>query len=401
MGEQGGGSGWKTYAKVGGIVLLVIALLGAIPFLAGNLRDGADPPWWVGPLILAVGALTFYLGFRAYRHRQLVRDTPTSKVRSLAIGTAEVQGSAQPLAEPLVSPLTHTPACMFELKVEEEIEVETEDEDGHRRRRDEWRTVFTLKEQIPFCIDDGTGRVPVQSDGAELDIAVEDEVEVDERQAPPAPLGEWVDEHGSDQRDIRLPGQLGEMVDALREGDTDPTEMDPEDFRQKAVELQEEHPDALDPEDMKLGSFIYGRAKEKATSAGSSRTGSLWDLLRGVSRATSDEDVIHTTSSSASGLEYLKESTPNKRRFEERVLAVDEPTYVFGSAQRLPEADSIENAENLVLEDDPSTGLFLVSDKPPDRLLDDGLVRSVAGLGTAAVCVPYGIIVMLASVGLL
>lgn len=414
MGDEADeGMSWWTILKIAGIVLLVVALLAVLPLLAEVVaREGEVPPW-LGPAGIGLGVVAFYLGFRAYRKRQLVRDTPTSKIRSLAIGTAEVQGEAQPLAEPLVSPLTHTPACMYQFKVREKQTVRkqrTDPQTGRTRTEteEEWRTVLQLEEEVPFCVDDGTGRVPVEPDGAELLFEVEKEAEADEHEAPPAALRTWYEEHDTREPfdpSAFLPDPLAEKAEAIQAGEMDPAEMNPEDFHPEGFDPEEGPPADLDAQDVFLGSLISdgepgsSRTKAAAGPPGQEGSGGLLGPMKTV--LGSGKEMLEEMQGSSGKRKYMTQATSNERRFEERVLGVGESTYVFGSAQRLPEADGIRNAENLVLRGDPSTGQFIVSDKSPDRILNDKLVRAVMGIGAALVLIPYGVVALLLWAGVL
>ena len=45
---------------------------------------------------LGIGVFLFYQGFKWMRQKQLIESTPTSKIRSLAMGLAEIFGEAIP-----------------------------------------------------------------------------------------------------------------------------------------------------------------------------------------------------------------------------------------------------------------------------------------------------------------
>lgn len=405
MGSQDAGEGTSgsTVATVAGIVLVAGLLVAALPYVVGFLSGQAEVPVWLGGVGVLLGLAAFYYGIQSYRRRQLVRDTPTSKVRSLAIGTAEVQGQAQPLAEPLVSPLTHTPACMYMFRVREKQPTQSRDS----TRDEEWRTVLQIEEEIPFCVDDGTGRVPVNPEGAELVIEVEDRAEAGEGDPPPQALETWFEEHG-DSKPFDptrfLPGPLAEQVQAVQEGDKDPEDVDPLDVVPEASEGGDDPPANLDAGDLFLGSVLSngepGSSRTEA-AAGTREQGSSGGLLDTVKTVAETGKELYDEVQAARGKrKYMTQSTPNERRFQERVLAVDESTYVFGAAHRFPEADSVENVENLELGDDPTTGQFIVSDHSPSRLLDHELVVASLGLAAGVVFVPYGIVGLLLSAGL-
>jgi hypothetical protein len=105
------------------------------------------------------GLVSFVHGFRAWRRLRLIEDTPTAKVRSMALGRVEIEGRAEARAE-LEAPLTGS-ACVFF-----RYEIEEERRSGRHRR---WTTVARGDSNAQgFYLADETGRVLVDPTGAEL-----------------------------------------------------------------------------------------------------------------------------------------------------------------------------------------------------------------------------------------
>lgn len=208
------GEGWGYRVKVAAVfaVALVVLVLASIWALR---VDPAELELW--PLAaLAAGVFGFYKGFERLRRRQLIVNTPTSKVRSLAVGDVEVKGQARPVDEPITSPLTHTSACIYELEVQEEHE----DDDGS-----DWVTVVEMREEVPFVVDDGTGKVRVQVSEADLDVERERRVHVDNGDPPPSQLAEWAveEDHLTPEEVDRAReegGYLDEVGDFFTGGDS-------------------------------------------------------------------------------------------------------------------------------------------------------------------------------------
>ena len=62
----------------------------------------SDPVWMgIGAALAAGGPWAFYQGFKAMRVQQLIRNTPTARVRSMAIGLVEVNGAVIPRSRTL------------------------------------------------------------------------------------------------------------------------------------------------------------------------------------------------------------------------------------------------------------------------------------------------------------
>jgi hypothetical protein len=117
--------------------------------------------------IVALGGLALvcaWLAWRALHRLRLIADTPTSKARSAHQGYVELEGIARPMDAPLTARLSHLPCCWYRYRIEE---LETVGGvRGETRRR--WRTIDQGASTDTFWLDDGTGRVAVDPEGAEL-----------------------------------------------------------------------------------------------------------------------------------------------------------------------------------------------------------------------------------------
>lgn len=200
----------KTAGKV--LFFLVLSLVGA--YVAFGFLQGETPAetLWQSAFAAVGGVVALVFGFKHLRDHQLMRNTPTSNVRSIAVGAVEVQGSAQPVEEPLVSPLTHREACVYQL----EVQRKWESDDGTY-----WETVLELDERPPFRIDDGTDQVLVDAGDAELEVEQEKRVHVGSLEDPPAKLADWAAERGldgegaGDDEEGGLGDAIGEVADML------------------------------------------------------------------------------------------------------------------------------------------------------------------------------------------
>lgn len=109
------------------------------------------------PLLFFVGVALLFYSYTTFRDYQLIRDTPTSKVQSLSVGTVEVKGKAKPTNQEGTDvaydhPLTGDPVLYYDLTIEEY----EPDDDGS-----DWRTVKSDDVGNTFFVDDGTGQVEV------------------------------------------------------------------------------------------------------------------------------------------------------------------------------------------------------------------------------------------------
>jgi len=123
--------------------------------LIGNSRA------WFWPMLGAcAGMYCFYRGFCLLQRKRLIMDTPASKIRSAAMGLVEVSGLATgPYT--LTAPITGVPCYFYR---------STAWEWKQQGRNSSWQKVAEENMHVPFYLDDNTGRVLVNPQGAELDI---------------------------------------------------------------------------------------------------------------------------------------------------------------------------------------------------------------------------------------
>ncbi|HLD18910.1 MAG TPA: GIDE domain-containing protein, partial [Candidatus Nanoarchaeia archaeon] len=109
------------------------------------------------------GIILFFGGFRMYRLVKTIENTPTSKIRSIAMGSVEVFGKVVPSrGSILYSPFSNSKCVYYCYKIDEWRKT--------GKRSSGWVTVKQGTNAIPFFIQDGTGTVLIDSKGAEIDI---------------------------------------------------------------------------------------------------------------------------------------------------------------------------------------------------------------------------------------
>jgi hypothetical protein len=146
--------------------LVVDYLLGTKKILSG--KEKLDM-WLV--LGFGFGLYSFFKGFRVYREFRVIEDTPEMPIRSIPMGLVQVRGktTGEP---PLTSPLTQTP-CFF-CKVDIEKWHSTDSRGGGS-----WLHYKTDARGAEFYLEDATGKVLVDAQGAELDLPQADRREID------------------------------------------------------------------------------------------------------------------------------------------------------------------------------------------------------------------------------
>jgi hypothetical protein len=137
------------------------------------VNEGIASPFGLGALVLT--ALFYWLMLRAGRRLRFLMDQPTCKTKGVFIGQVEVSGRAV-LDQPLVSHLAEQPCVWFSYTVSEEWErweTETYTQNGKTMtrtvRRSGWNEIDTGGAAPAFFLEDETGRVLVDPEGADLE----------------------------------------------------------------------------------------------------------------------------------------------------------------------------------------------------------------------------------------
>ncbi len=109
---------------------------------------------------MVAGIVLFYRGFRMLQFKRLVLNTPFSKIRSASMGLVEVSGTA---TGPQTIPAGITgAACYYYCATAWELR-----QSGNNRQ---WKKVAEETLYVPFFVDDSTGRLLVDPQGADLDV---------------------------------------------------------------------------------------------------------------------------------------------------------------------------------------------------------------------------------------
>jgi len=109
-------------------------------------------------LIVALGLYAFVRGFRWLRVQRLLADTPTAKVRSIAMGMVEVEGAVKARSR-TNAPFSNRDCAWWE------VELQTLSQSNRGVRN--WNTVYREQSGHPFYLEDGTGTALVFPQGAD------------------------------------------------------------------------------------------------------------------------------------------------------------------------------------------------------------------------------------------
>ena len=127
------------------------------------------------PLVMSiVGVIWLIIGYRQHKKQQQMIDTPTSLVRSVAVGSAELVGQVRPAPEQWINVVVDgnqqrmIPGCVdFKWLYEVYVcrQVTSTDSEGDTTTKEEcnWQNVRSDKGDVPFMLHDGTGGIRVES----------------------------------------------------------------------------------------------------------------------------------------------------------------------------------------------------------------------------------------------
>lgn len=160
------------------------------------MSSSKDDLFWLSFFGIFMGLAAFGKGFVTLRRKRLIENTPTSTVRSLAMGLSEVCGEALPYkGNILKSPFSGKDCLYFRFEVEE-----------YRRsgKHSRWVTIKKGLNAVLFNLKDDTGEVVVDPKDAEIDIPIDFTIEPGSGKTAPPSLTEFMNQEG-----LKLTGFLG------------------------------------------------------------------------------------------------------------------------------------------------------------------------------------------------
>ena len=131
---------------------------------------------------LTVGPVMFWRGFRALRTRRLIADTPTARIRSMAMGLVEIAGAVEPRST-LTAPFSGKPCAYWQVDI------------AAQNRRG-WRTIHRNQSGNPFFLSDETGVALVYPHGSECRIRYGTEEHCPGLMLPPC-YADYMNQHAS------------------------------------------------------------------------------------------------------------------------------------------------------------------------------------------------------------
>jgi len=143
----------------GGLVGWIVAkYLGNPPF-----DEPGEATFMLGLTLFSFGFASVFTGLYSLRGYYHISRTETRDIASVDEGVVEVEGEIEPVGKTLTAPVSDEDCVAYEY-----VATQTRRFGSNRYRS----TVNSGRDTVPFYVDDGTGRVLVDPEGAE--IAVEE-----------------------------------------------------------------------------------------------------------------------------------------------------------------------------------------------------------------------------------
>jgi hypothetical protein len=333
----------------------------------------SDP---TGALFLGTGAgvWIFFKGFRVFREFKIVADTPCIPIRSVPMGLVQIRGKA--LSDQLIpSPVTHTPCCFYQVKIER---YESGEHGG-------WKHYRTDMDGGKFYLEDQTGKVLINSYSAEYDLPESEPRVVDgSHQGASAALAfgtgasdqellQYIEKAGVHQ----LAGRVEHWLESKGPLD-DPKH---EQGRQALLEIARAIPMAMSSGGANIRGNVPAALIEKIMASHP-----LADPVKEQQRQKFLQQIRETgkvpmppvsVSISSSGSPVSGSSAAERYRLRESLILPGQEYHVTGTCVENPEARDAHDHNMIVQGHNEKT--FLISCKP-ERELQQGLRKRAVGM---------------------
>jgi hypothetical protein len=117
-----------------------------------------------------IGIALMAYGFSRMKRYMLIKDTPTSKIRSMALGLVEINGGA--LSKDTIKTLFSKSECVYFRYEVKEYRQHTHVSNGRTSTSYSWDTIDSGEKRVPFFIGDTTGTAYIKPEGAEFKVPV-------------------------------------------------------------------------------------------------------------------------------------------------------------------------------------------------------------------------------------
>jgi len=143
------------------------APLAAAGFVLSSHDGGGSNGLMILGFGFLVGLACIYVGAKKWRVGRLIKNTPTQRARSVAVGRAELSGVCRDVGTTYAQPYSDG-ECVYRHWEVEEYQESTDPDDNSS----EWVTVDSGTDVAPFFVEDDTGQVLVDTtQGPQFEIS--------------------------------------------------------------------------------------------------------------------------------------------------------------------------------------------------------------------------------------
>ena len=143
--------------------------------------------------LFVLGTGGFFWGFTRLRRERKIENIPTSTIRSLALGLVELVGKAKK-TKPLLSPFNKAECVFYRYSIER---YQSSGRSGNWIKIAGGDSTYS-----PFWLDDGTGKILVLPDKAELILSKDYEFQTGWKKSLPLELINFMNEHNLKYRGL-------------------------------------------------------------------------------------------------------------------------------------------------------------------------------------------------------
>lgn len=134
------------------------------------------------------GAYFFYNALVSLRLKRLIENTPTSKIRSIAMGFVEVFGGVGAVGDKILkSPIANKNCVYYRYYVQEY---------KRENKKNRWVTIREGTDSVCFELKDNTGAVVVDPKGAQVEIPVRYQLTSDDENKLPTNVNTFLKKQG-------------------------------------------------------------------------------------------------------------------------------------------------------------------------------------------------------------
>jgi E3 Ubiquitin ligase len=136
-----------------------------------------DIPIIFGVVLVLIGLVGFFIGSILFRKKRLIENTPTAKIRSIAMGLIEISGQVIPIKERIFkSPFTDRECVYYKFTVEEY---------RSSGKNSNWVTIKNGEQRNLFYLKDDTERILVDPTSATIEARIDFEYQSGLGKDPP------------------------------------------------------------------------------------------------------------------------------------------------------------------------------------------------------------------------